>query len=373
MSKAIRGRRLAQAALLLASLAASLAAAELLARFAWPLPAPEAPRAIARLCGACAPLYELDPAQPGISAQATRDRVYEIPKPPGVFRILVLGDSIAFGAQVRRSEAFPEQLEALLAQRGRPVEVVNAGVSGYSAWNEERWFAERGRAFEPDLVLLAACLNDVVDPLPHWSRGVPVLGDVPDAAIPDPDYHARKILPLVRWRSAKVRLAERSALGRRLATVLLPRIENWLPFTPGPPPSLESGGRRWPAHLTLEDDLALDVLLDADSAQWRWLRHSYDALAADVAAAGAQLALVVFPLAYQMDPAYPFLPQDLYRAHCDARGLACLDLLPALRAAGAPASSLWLDDWHPSPLGHALAAGAIARFLEDRGLLPPHP
>jgi hypothetical protein len=217
VSEAPRGSRLGKAALLAASVVASLAAAELLARFAWPLPPPAAPRAVARVCGACAPLYELDPAQPGISAQATRDRVYAIPKPPGAFRILVLGDSIAFGAQVRRSEAFPERLEIALARQGRPVEVVNAGTSGYSAWNEERWFAERGRAFAPDLVLVAACLNDAVDPLPHWTRGVPVLDRIPDAAIPAADYHARKIAPLVRWRAWRCawRSARRSAGASR--------------------------------------------------------------------------------------------------------------------------------------------------------------
>jgi hypothetical protein len=113
-------------------------------------------------------------------------------------------------------------------------------------------------------------------------------------------------------------------------------------------------------------------MLDADSPQWRWLRHNYDALASAVAAAGAKLALVVFPLAYQMDPAYPFLPQAVYREYCDARGLACLDLLPALRAAGAPPSALWIDDWHPTPQGHEAAAHEILRFLDDRGWLPRH-
>jgi lysophospholipase L1-like esterase len=366
----VRNRALANAALLAASLAAALLGGELLFRFAFPTPRPRSPTPVGRTCGSCAPLYELDPSRPGISPQATRDDAVAIPKPPGVVRILVLGDSIAYGSQVRRADAFPDRLEAALDDRARRVEVVNAGVPGYGPWNEERWFAERGRAFEPDLVLVAVCLNDVVDPLPHWARGIPVIAEVPDAAIPDPEYHRRKIAPLVRWRSAKVWLSERSALGARLATSLLARIEPWLPFAAGPPPRREAGGRAWPAHLTLEDDLPIDVWLDRDTPEWRWLARTWDALAAEVAAAGARLALGLFPLSYQMDPAYPFAPQDVFLALCSERGLACLDLLPPMRAAAREGTPLWIDDWHPSPRGHAVAAAAIARFLADADLLP---
>jgi lysophospholipase L1-like esterase len=365
----VPNRAFATASLVAASLAAALLAGELWFRLVQTTPRPLPPRAVARPCGSCAPLYELDPSRRGISAQATRDDAVAIPKPPGVFRLLVLGDSIAYGAQVRRSESFPERLEGLLARDGRRVEVVNAGVPGYSAWNEERWFAERGRAFEPDLVLVAVCLNDVVDPLPHWARGIPVISEVPDTAIPNPEYHRRKIAPLVRWRSAKVWISERSALGARLATTLLARVDPWLPFAAGPPPQREAGGREWPAHLTLEDDLPIDVWLDPDTPEWRWLRRRFDALAAAAQDADARIAFALFPLAYQMDPAYPFLPQERFLAFCAERGLACLDLLPALRAAGVE-TPLWIDDWHPAPRGHAVAAAEIARFLADAGLLP---
>ena len=361
-----RMSRPANAALLAGSLGVALLAGELFFRFALPTPAAKPPRPSARLCGACTYLYELDPDRPGISEQRTRDRAYAIPKPAGAFRILVLGDSVAYGARVRRREAFPERLEASLGGR---FEVVNAAVSGYTAWNQARWLEERGAAFAPDLVLVAACLNDVVDPLPHWARGVPVLDEIPAEAIPNPEYHARKIAPLVRWRAWKVRLGEHSALLRRVASRLLPRLEPWLPFAAGPPPLLRAGGREWPAHLTIEDDIALDVLLDADSPEWRWLRGQYDALAATASARSARIAIVLFPLAYQMDPAYPFLPQALFRRYCAERGLACLDLLPDLRAASAR-EELWIDDWHPSARGHAVAAAAIERFLAASALLP---
>jgi acyl-CoA thioesterase-1 len=45
-------------------------------------------------------------------------------------RIVVLGDSLAAGFQLKQSDAFPAQLERALKARGHQVEVINAGVSG---------------------------------------------------------------------------------------------------------------------------------------------------------------------------------------------------------------------------------------------------
>jgi acyl-CoA thioesterase-1 len=45
-------------------------------------------------------------------------------------RIVVLGDSLVAGFQIKTSDAFPAQLERALKAKGHAVEVINAGVSG---------------------------------------------------------------------------------------------------------------------------------------------------------------------------------------------------------------------------------------------------
>jgi acyl-CoA thioesterase-1 len=45
-------------------------------------------------------------------------------------RIVVLGDSLVAGFQLKMSDAFPAQLERALTARGHRVEIINAGVSG---------------------------------------------------------------------------------------------------------------------------------------------------------------------------------------------------------------------------------------------------
>lgn len=48
----------------------------------------------------------------------------------GPLRIVVLGDSLVAGFQLKAADAFPAQLERALKDRGHHVEVINAGVSG---------------------------------------------------------------------------------------------------------------------------------------------------------------------------------------------------------------------------------------------------
>ena len=99
-----------------------------------------------------------------INSLGLRDREFSIAKPPGVFRVLVLGDSFAEGKQVAFEETFAKQLERALGVRfpRRRWEVVNGGVSGYGTADEIKLFELLGSALQPDLVILAFCVgNDI--------------------------------------------------------------------------------------------------------------------------------------------------------------------------------------------------------------------
>src|SRR5215510_8952515 len=50
--------------------------------------------------------------------------------PARPIRIVVLGDSLVAGFQLKAADAFPAQLERALKARGHSVEIINAGVSG---------------------------------------------------------------------------------------------------------------------------------------------------------------------------------------------------------------------------------------------------
>ena len=152
-------------------------------------------------CGDCPYLYKANPAHPDVSSQGLRDREYALAKPEGVQRILVLGDSVTFGTGVSRAETFPKRLEQKLRRSGKQVEVINAGVNGYTAYNEVHYYLAEMRKYQPDVVLLAVVLNDAVNPRLHWGVFAenPLFG-VPDAAIPNAEDDRGRLAPATRVR-----------------------------------------------------------------------------------------------------------------------------------------------------------------------------
>lgn len=90
-----------------------------------------------------------------------RDVEHAVQKPPGVYRIVVLGDSIAAGLKVDRFEdTFPPLLQKLLDARGLRAEVISFAVSGYNTQQEVETLEEKGLRYQPDLVLLAYSLGN---------------------------------------------------------------------------------------------------------------------------------------------------------------------------------------------------------------------
>lgn len=332
-------------------------------------------------------LYVLNPRHPDVGPQGLRNDPVAIPKPAGVFRILVLGDSIPYGIGVARDAAFPQLLQRRLREQRPDIEVVNAGVPGYSPYNELHWYEHRGRPMQPDVVLVVLCLNDVVNPRLHWNATAGHLVVIPDAAIPDLEFDRT----VVRAEIAKVLAIDPEALSRRkrswlddsaLFRFVRQRTARWFAERnpvgaavatrrrgPPPPPGIET-------MLSAEQtQLGIEVLLDPDSPERRWLEALYRELRAAVEADGARLAVAIVPLAYQLDPGYPLLPQRDLAARWNEAGLPCLDLLPAI--AQHPQAEVFLlarqpayyDIWHLTEAGHAIVAAEVARFLADRRLL----
>ncbi len=77
-------------------------------------------------------------------------------RPPGAYRVLVLGDSIA------HQDLWVKDMVSALSHGlpGRKVQYFNAGVPGYDTCHELRVLEERGLKLEPDLVLVQFCIND---------------------------------------------------------------------------------------------------------------------------------------------------------------------------------------------------------------------
>lgn len=113
-------------------------------------------------------VYELEPGHrvtwlnASISPQGLNDRVFDLEKPPGVFRIAVVGDSTAFGWKVGGDKSLVKDLERSLNRlQKRRYEVMNFAVPGYNTSQELEVIRDRVLSFHPDMVLLIFTGNDV--------------------------------------------------------------------------------------------------------------------------------------------------------------------------------------------------------------------
>jgi len=319
-------------------------------------------------CGDCPEIYRNNPSHPEFDELGLRDCGAEdrsgsgVPAPRRV--VLVLGDSVAYGYGVLCREAFPFLLEQALDDSRPSVRVGNAGVPGYTTYNELQLYRRIGPVLQPELVLLTVVLNDVANPRLHWAEGGRRAVDVPPAAIPNPDYDRVHAQPaLARWQKEESR---RRFLVGRAWSALSEGIRRWKERgrKEGPLPDLITG----------EDTLRLSVLEDGQSPESRWLRGMMAELKGEVSAGGGKLAVMIVPLSYQMNPEYPTAAQATIAGICRDLALPSLDLLPVFRQRGG--NRLFLrtlqgteDYWHLSPEGHAVAADALKEFLLERGLL----
>ena len=89
-----------------------------------------------------------------INSQGLRDREYSIAKPAAKSRILVLGDSYAWGYGVRNSEMFSEVLEDRLIGDDS-WQVINGAVSGWGTDQQYLFLQEAGFAYQPDVVVVS--------------------------------------------------------------------------------------------------------------------------------------------------------------------------------------------------------------------------
>ncbi len=108
--------------------------------------------------------YGLSPDYPGHNALGYRGDDIQVPKPDGIFRIVVMGDSSTYGTFVPYNQSFPYLLGNVLRDEyGQAnVEVVNAGVPGYTSWNTFVALALRVTELQPDLVIIYEGGNDVL-------------------------------------------------------------------------------------------------------------------------------------------------------------------------------------------------------------------
>lgn len=99
-----------------------------------------------------------------INSNGFRGKEYSIEKPNNTIRVLVLGDSVAFGWGVNENETFSVVLEKMLnSDAQKKYEVLNLAVPGYNTEQEVEMLKTKGLKYNPDIIIIAYHRNDVTN------------------------------------------------------------------------------------------------------------------------------------------------------------------------------------------------------------------
>ncbi len=119
-------------------------------------------------------IYTYTPGKCGSNSQSYRDVEHTFEKPDSVFRLVIIGDSVAEGRDVDAKDAFGRVLENLLNARHdqrHTYEVVLLARIGYSTSQEIVLLEEEAFRYHPDLIVWSYCLNDPANPIYHNANG----------------------------------------------------------------------------------------------------------------------------------------------------------------------------------------------------------
>ena len=262
-------------------------------------------------------------------------------------RLLVLGDSVAWGGGER---SFPRLLEqrigASAAPAGAGIEVFNAGIPGYTTYQEVTWYELFGHRLRPDVVVLQFCLNDVYR----------ILHTIDD-------YGRLHIAPEV-WADF-----EGPFMGRWI------RSSHFLSFVMNRSYRLKRA-----VSVHRERQYTFEARADFYRAWgddgWIEIRDLVSRLRGRATRDGGTLAVVVFPFGQQLredylqrDRAYVLKPQGKLREIADHLHIPLLDLFATFRGH----REYLPDDIHASEEARAVVAEELYRFLRRQGLLRAAP
>lgn len=273
---------------------------------------------------------------PGVNSLGLRGAEPRSPKPAR--RIVVVGDSVAYGYGLEPGQSIPARLEAVLRERGGDVEVLNGGVVAYSARQEGRWLEVHGEALDPDEVIVLYCLNDSTD----------LRGALPEDLVRKA-YKAGKKDDWERERGLQ-------ALSPGLTRLLeLSHAARALYFRMKQPQNLAIAGN---AELTAK----------GWSKDFSVVEDGFGRIARFAAKEKLPVRLVIFPWLDALDR-YPHREQhERVAAIGRGFGFQVIDLLPFFAEHAARVSkdlALPGDPVHPNAAGAEVAARAIAESIQS--------
>ncbi len=305
-----------------------------------------------------------------INSLGLRDHEFTQGKPPGTFRILMLGDSFTEGDGVETNQTFSKLIEAALDSLPSPLhyEVINAGVGSYSTILHYLYLTHGGLALNPDLVILNFDLSDVYDDIRYTklarfdSNGVP-LGVSPAVERPSSS-------PIMR---ALVGIKDFFKEHTRLYNFIRIRIDRYLEGARHE--GNFSGDIRFDKYAMLRESYE-----PRDGRDWKLSFHYLMMIRDLLQSRGIDFWVTVYPYGLQISPKewnagrqfwgftpdklYTAIPQDQLVSFCKGNDIRIVNMIDDFRRAARSVFPLYLDyNGHWRPEGHQVVARALLKEL----------
>ncbi|MCB9762901.1 MAG: hypothetical protein H6739_24080 [Alphaproteobacteria bacterium] len=256
-----------------------------------------------------------------------------IPKPPGVRRLLATGDSSVYGFRVADDAFFVHVAAELLGGEEAKIEGWNAAIPGYSTWQTLNLLDMRAWALEPDVLIVGNLWSDnnfdsfvdreLLSAYSTWEDG-------PRARL----HHL--LLPSAFYRVLKYRVRVASGSNAEARKV------GWMVGD-----GTQIGRRRVEVN-----DYAANLE-----------RMVQEALRRDAAVLFVMLANEDDMRGPRREPAAWSLYRQVMKDTAARHGAPIVEVPQLFRATQKGKDDLFIDEMHPTALGHRIIAEAIAEAL----------
>ncbi|MDH3688965.1 MAG: GDSL-type esterase/lipase family protein [Gammaproteobacteria bacterium] len=258
-----------------------------------------------------------------LNSWRTREGEFEVNKPDGVFRIVVIGDSLTFGQGIAEDDRFTDLIEERLNKNESMFEVLNLGRMGAQPIDEIRMLKKLTAETTIDFVLLQWFVNDF-EGYDYSHR-------------PDP----KNVLP---WREYHDRYRRHSVIYFVLNTM-------WHRFQ-------AAAGK-----VETYADYMVRRFGDSDSQSTKLALNDVREFIRHAKSANVPVAIVLFPFLMPEladDYSFDFMHEYVLQV-CEQETIQCLDLRDVYRPYAEDVARLHVNqfDAHPSAFANKLAAEAI--------------
>jgi hypothetical protein len=258
------------------------------------------------------------------------DHDYAVSKPDGTTRIIVIGDSMAFGWGVDLKDTLAKQTEKKMQAKGAKVEVLNLSQPAFNTMAEIALLKTQGFAYKPDVVVMAYTLDDAL------SGQETELGDVSQTA-----------QLLARYVVGNLDAAETAKVEKYLTD------NGWQKALDGAK-AAKPGNELYATYF-----VGHDVPL-----YWEPVQNHLKELVGLAKAEKTKMVVAIIPSLGQSWDGYPFKKlHDQVAKEFKARGFAVVDFLPTLSKT--PNEELTQGGGYPNAKAHEMMAEQLANALLD--------